>query len=174
MPQAGESSTAEAASEPTPSAPAPDSVAPSAGVPKTPAPPPIKPPARPEPAPVAEFLDLFPEQVAPPEYILPVRPDPAVLAAALEARFAGTTVAWRGILRTYAATDVTPAELKAALAVLRRGGRAAYKALKKDDDAIDFLANPVVRDKPKRRSKAADDGGLFGGGGEEPDPGAGE
>ncbi|HET7462534.1 MAG TPA: hypothetical protein VFJ82_14870 [Longimicrobium sp.] len=128
--------------------------------PKTPTRPPIPPPARPEP--VAEFLDLFPEQIEQPEYLLPVRRDPAELAATLEARFAGTTVAWRDILRAHAATDVTPAELKAALAVLRRAGRAAYKALKKDDDAVDFPAEPIVREKPKRAPKAADDGGLFG------------
>jgi len=133
--------------------------------------PPIPPPARPEP--VAEFLDLFPEQIAEPEYVLAVRPGRAALAAALEARFAGTTVTWRDLLGACAATDATPAELKAALAVLRRSGRAAYRALKKDDDAIEFPAEPVVREKPKRRSKASDDGGLFGANEEDTDP-AGE
>jgi hypothetical protein len=113
---------------------------------------------------VAEWLDLFPDQLAlaEPEYVLP---DPAVLAAAVEARFAGSTAQWREILRAFAATDATPSELKAALAVLRRGGRATFKALKTDDDVVDFPAEPVVRDKPKRARKAAkDDGGFFGGG----------
>jgi len=111
---------------------------------------------------VAEFLDLFPEQIAQPEYLLPVRPDPAELAAALEERFAGTTVTWRDLLRACASTDATPAELKAALAVLRRGGRAKYKALKGDDGPIEFPAQPVARDKPKRRKKAGEDDGFFG------------
>ncbi|HEU4556718.1 MAG TPA: hypothetical protein VFS20_02675 [Longimicrobium sp.] len=121
---------------------------------------------------MAEVLDLFAEPIAAPEYVLPVRLEPATIAAEVEARFAGSTVAWREILRAFAATDVTPAELKAALALLRRGGRAAYKALKSDDDAVEFPAEPVAREKPKRRRKAVDDGGLFGGG--EGDGGAGE
>lgn len=168
-PRAEESSAAEAAPESPDPESIPDSAAPPAAAPKSPAPAPVKPAARPEPAPVAEFLDLFPEQISPPEYALPVLPDPTELAAALEARFAGTTVTWRDLLRACAATDATPAELKAALAVLRKAGRATYKALKKDDDTVEFPAEPVVREKPKRPKKAADDdGGLFGGGGEEP------
>jgi hypothetical protein len=109
-------------------------------------------------------LDLFAEEIATPEYVLPTRPDPASLAADLEARFAGSTVGWGEIVGAFAATDATPAELKTALALLRRGGRAAYRALKADDDPIDFPAEPVLREKPKRRRKVEDDGGLFGGG----------
>lgn len=120
-----------------------------------------------QPAPVAEVLDLFGEQpkAGADESALP---DPAALASSIEARFAASTVAWREILRAFAATDVTPAELKAALALLRRGGRATYKSLKADDDAVDFPAEsiarekPKPREKPKRRAKAAADDGLFG------------
>lgn len=136
--------------------------APAESRPSTPLP--VRPPAKAEPPPVAELLDLFPDQLKPaepPEFALP---DPAVLAAALEARYAGGTVAWGEISREFAATNVTPAELKAALAVLRRGGRAAYKALKKDDDAVAFPSEPVVREKSKRARKAASDDGFFGGG----------
>jgi hypothetical protein len=125
------------------------------------------------PPPVAEVLDLFGEQPKSDDepFFLP-RTDPAELAASLEARFAGSTVAWRDILRAFAATDVTPAELKAALTHLRRGGRASYKAVKGDDDRIDFPTEPIIREKPKRERKpkaADDDVGLFGAA---PDPGA--
>jgi hypothetical protein len=134
---------------------------------------PAAPPPKPEP--VAEFLDLFPEELEPSDLALPVRPDPSELAAALEARFASSTVAWREILHAFAATDVTPAELKAGLALLRRSGHAAYKALKGDEDRVEFPAEPIVREKPKRRRKPADDGGLFGGGdGADEEGGAGE
>jgi hypothetical protein len=149
----------------TDTAPTPRSVPPSASAAPGPPARPAAQPRKTEPAPVAEVLDLFGEQFAPaetPEYVLP---DPAVLAAAVEARFAGSTVTWSEILRAFAATDATPAELKAALAVLRRGRRATYKALKTDDDAVGFPAEPVVREKAKRARKAAkDDGGFFGGG----------
>ncbi|HET7232370.1 MAG TPA: hypothetical protein VFJ16_20350 [Longimicrobium sp.] len=171
----------DAATAPPPpaSSDSPRPSAPSAASP-TPTRPAVPPPPKPEP--VAEFLDLFPEELEPSDLALPVRPDPSVLAAAVEARFASSTVAWREILRAFAATDVTPTELKAALAVLRRSGHAAYKALKGDEDRVEFLAEPIVREKPKRRRKPADDGGLFGSGegaNEEgaaggPDGGAGE
>lgn len=178
-PPAPDRVSAEAAADAVDQSESPDTATTSEAAPSTPspAPPPseastgiVRPSApRPEPQPVAEFLDLFPEQIAQTEYVLPVRPDPSELAAALEGRFAGTTVSWRDLLRACAATDATPTELKAALAVLRRGGRASYKALKGDDDPIEFPAEPVTRDKPapakpKRRKKAGEDGGLFGGG----------
>ncbi|HEX9939686.1 MAG TPA: hypothetical protein VGB15_21305 [Longimicrobium sp.] len=162
-----------------PEEPEPSSSAAAPGPADAPAPARARPPAKPPAKPVAEVLDLFAEDVATsavPEYVLPTRPDPAVLAADLEARFAGTTVAWSEILRAFPAADATPAELKTALALLRRGGRAAYKALKAADDAVEFPAEPVLREKPKRRRKVEDDAGLFGGGeegGEEEGGGAG-
>jgi hypothetical protein len=124
--------------------------------------------------PADEWLDLFPEQLPAPEPAPPARPDAAALAVALEGRFGGGTVPWREILRAFAATDVTPAELKQALAVLRRGGRAVYKALKSDDDAIAFPTEPGVREKPKRRKKMEGDAGLFGEAGDPPPPGVGD
>jgi hypothetical protein len=153
-----------------PEEPEPSSSAAAPGPADAPAPARARPPAKPPAKPVAEVLDLFAEDVATsavPEYILPTRPDPAALAADLETRFAETTVAWGEIVRAFTAADATPAELKTALALLRRGGRAAYKALKADDDAVEFPAEPVLREKPKRRRKVEDDAGLFGGGEEE-------
>lgn len=150
--------------------PAPQAAPPSSATepePPTPPTPPTPPASQARkaapPPPVAEVLDLFGEQLAPvetPEFVLP---DPAVLAASVETRFAGSTATWREILHAFAATDATPTELKAALAVLRRGGRATFKALKTDDDAVTFPTEPIVREKPKRAKKAAkDDGGFFG------------
>jgi hypothetical protein len=115
---------------------------------------------------VAEVLDLFGDQPTAPEPMMPARPDPTELAAALEARFAGSTVAWREILRAFATAGVTPVELKSALAHLRRGGRATYKTLKADGDPVDFPAEPIASEKPRRSRKAGDDGGFFGPAGE--------
>jgi len=128
-----------------------------------------------EPAAVAEVLDLFGEQPGPVQADEPARADPSVLAAALEARFAASTVAWRDILRAFAAAGTAPDELKTALAHLRRAGRATYKSLKADADAVAFPAEPIVREKRERKRKSADDGGFFGNSGdEEADEGGGE
>jgi hypothetical protein len=135
-------------------------------------------PSREEPAPVAEVLDLFGEQPGPDDMAIIAPPDPSVLAAALEARFGGSTVAWRDILRAFAAADTTPNELRAALAHLRRAGRATYRSLKADADAVTFPTEPIVREKPRRerKRKSTDDGGFFGAdeGGEGESGGGGE
>jgi three-Cys-motif partner protein len=111
-----------------------------------------------------EVLDLFPEDLQQPEPAPPARPDAAAVGARVEARFAGRTVAWRDVLRAFAASDVTPDELRKALAHLKRTGRAAFRALKTDDAEITFPAEPAPpKPKPPRTRKPAD-GGLFGDG----------
>ncbi|HEX6749848.1 MAG TPA: hypothetical protein VF092_21325 [Longimicrobium sp.] len=113
---------------------------------------------------VAEPLDLFGDDPPSLEPELPTLPDPADVAEQIAAAFAGRTVTWQEVLRAFAAVDLTPEVIRKALAVLRRGGRAVYKSLKRDDDAIEFPAEPIpqpARPKP-RRTKAPDDAGLFG------------
>jgi hypothetical protein len=121
---------------------------------------------------VAEALDLFPIEPPEQEILDRHRPDAAAIAATLEDRFRGRTVAWQDVLRAFAATDITPDELKKALSLLRRGGRATYRSLKRNEDEIDFPAEPA-RPPPKaakpRRRGTVTDGGLFG---DEEEPGS--
>jgi hypothetical protein len=155
----GASNHSRAASPPSPPSPASTTKRP---------PPPPRPASR---APVAEALDLFPIEPPEQEILDRHRPDAAAIAATLEDRFRGRTVAWQDVLRAFAATDITPDELKKALALLRRGGRAIYRALKANGDEIDFPAEPAAPPpkpaRPRRRS-AATDGGLF----EDEEPGS--
>jgi len=114
---------------------------------------------------VAEALDLFPLEVPEQEILSLHRPDATALASTIHDRFRGQRVAWQDVLRAFAATDVTPDELKKALALLRRGGRAVYKALKGNADEVEFPAHPAGEPKPKARPKARktpEDAGLFG------------
>jgi len=130
-----------------------------------PTPPRARAPVAPRPAPVAEALDLFPEERPEQEILSLHRPDTSAIASSIEDRFRGRTVTWEEVLRAFAATDVTPDELKKALALLRRGGRAVYKALKGNGDEIDFPAAPAAEPKPKSRPKPRkkpEDAGLFG------------
>lgn len=145
-----EAPSPEPATPPRPAVPTPRAESPAG----PPSPAPATPPA------VTEPLDLFPEDLPPPE---PSRPDAAALAASVAAHFAGRTVAWRDVLGAFAGADVTLHELKKALALLRRGGRAVYKPLKGDDDPIEFPVEPApeLKPKPARHRKAAD-AGWFG------------
>jgi hypothetical protein len=113
-------------------------------------------------APVAEVLDLFPDDVAAVEAAAPSRPDAAALAAVLEERFGSRTATWGEVAASFAAEDVTVDEVKAALRYLRRGGRAAYTALRVAADVIDFPSEPVAPAKGTRRTKPITDDGLFG------------
>jgi three-Cys-motif partner protein len=117
------------------------------------------------PAPVAEALDLFPMDLPQQEILSLHRPDATALASTIHDRFRGQRVAWEDVLRAFSATDSTPEELKKALALLRRGGRAVYKTLKANGDEIDFPAQPAgepgAKAKPRARKKP-EDAGLFG------------
>jgi hypothetical protein len=119
---------------------------------------------------VAEALDLFPLDLPEQEILSLHRPDATAIASTIQDRFRGRRVAWQDVLRAFAATDVTADEVKKALALLRRGGRAVYKTLKGNGDEIDFPADPGPEPKPKSRTKARrkpGDAGLFGMDGEE-------
>jgi hypothetical protein len=127
-----------------------------------------KPSAAPAPLPVAEraarvaeALDLFPDDVVQGEPE-PDRPDPAVLGREIESCFRSKTATWAELQRAFEASDATPATLKAALKHLRRGGRALYETLRRDEDEIVFPAEPVPPTPAKRRSKTLADDGLFG------------
>jgi hypothetical protein len=153
----------EPAAEASESAPAAPSPAPAP--PAEPVRAPVLPPAAKAKQPVAEALDLFPLEVPEQEILSLHRPDAAAIASSICDRFRGHTVAWQDVLRAFAATDVTPDELKKALAVLRRGGRAVYKTLKGDGDEITFPAAPAVEEKPRARPrprKTSEDAGFFG------------
>jgi hypothetical protein len=110
---------------------------------------------------VAEALDLFPDDVVPGESE-PDRPDPAVLGREIESRFRSRTATWGEVQRAFEASDATSAALKAALKHLRRGGRALYETLRRDEDEIVFPAEPVPPTPAKRHTKTVADDGLFG------------
>ena len=118
-------------------------------------------------SPGSAVLDLFAEMLPPAE-----APSPAVdyapLAERLAARYAGRTVAWGEVLRDLAEVGATADEAKRALALLKRGGRAVYGALKAGPDAVEFPREPNVPEPRRRKKQGGGDGGLFGGeGGEE-------
>jgi hypothetical protein len=99
-------------------------------------------------APIA--LDLFP--VSPP----PVEPKPrgADLRAVgddLHARHRGALVVYRDMLATLADSGLTPEQVREALSILKREGRAAYRSLDAADAEIDFLLEPAAPAPPRKR-----------------------
>jgi hypothetical protein len=131
--------------------------------------PPAIPAADPEPEPEPEVveapiaLDLFP---APP---LPVEPKPRgpdlrAVADDLHARHRGSLVPYPDLLATLADSGLTPEQVREALSILKRAGRAAYRSLDAADAEIDFLLEPAAPAPPRKRKPrkaASDELGLF-------------
>lgn len=99
-------------------------------------------------------LELFP--TAAPEAV-PRGLDLRALAGELHARHAGGVVAMRDVV---AGSGHAPEQVRAALAALKRTGRASYRSLDADDAAIEFLADPRPA-KPKPRPPRPGELGLF-------------
>lgn len=116
------------------------------------------PPAAFEPAPL---LDLFAETRAPdPE---PPGPDLAAFADDLHARHAGARVPVRELMADAARGGLTPEQLRASLATLKRAGLASYRSVDADGAEIEFLAEPRVAPPRARkpRKRAPGELGLF-------------
>jgi three-Cys-motif partner protein len=107
----------------------------------------------------AAVLDLFALSSEPE----PARrgPDPGVLADQLHARHVGTRVPVPELLSAGGDGDVAPEQVRAALAVLKRTGRAAYGFLEADAE-VEFLEPRVSAPRPRKtRTPSPDLLGLF-------------
>ncbi|CAN5874804.1 hypothetical protein BH20GEM3_BH20GEM3_15510 [soil metagenome] len=101
--------------------------------------------------PVAETLDFF-SGVRPPASTIPQRElDENALADALGSRFVGRTVPLGDVAREMVSTDVFADDIRRALRLLRRDGRALYRSLKTADAEIAFPALPLAPRGPTRR-----------------------
>lgn len=104
------------------------------------------------PPPVAETLDFF-SGVRPTASTRPERElDENALAGTLGSHFRGRTVSLADVARELLATDVLPDDIRRALRLLRRDGRALYRSLKSADAEIAFPAVPLI---PRSRARSA-------------------
>ena len=95
-------------------------------------------------------LDLFP--VAPPAPTpKPRGPDLRVVADDLHARHRGALVPYPQLLAGLADSGLTPEQVREALAILKRAGRAAYRSLDAADAEVDFLLEPAAPAPPRKR-----------------------
>lgn len=112
----------------------------------------------------AAVLDLFaldaPAFEPEPE---PRGPDLAAFGDDLYARHAGTRMLVRELLASVAESGLAPEQVRAALASLKRAGRASYRSLDAEGAEVEFLAEPrVAAPRPRKPRKSAPDVlGLF-------------
>lgn len=85
--------------------------------------------------------------------------DVVALADRIASDLVGRTVAYREVLHTLAEGDAGAEEVRRAMALLKRSGRAVYRSLADDDAPVDFPATPVPHAAAKRR-RGAQDGGA--------------
>lgn len=102
----------------------------------------------PDPPP-AQVLDLFGTA---PEPEPSRRADPAAAAELLAGRHRGQTLPFRELLAGLTDSDLTPAEVRGALALLKKEGRAVFRSLAQPDAVVIFPEEPVVRT-PRRRGR---------------------
>ena len=122
----------------------------------------LPPSAEPAEPPPAQVLDLFGGAPDPaPEAAR--RPDPAAAAELLAERHLGQTLPLRDVLAGLVDSDLTPDEVRAALGVLKKAGRAVYRSLAHADAVVIFPEEPVIP-APRQRRRAAPPGAgdLFG------------
>ena len=124
-------------------------------VPSAPEPPP-------PPAAEGEVLDLFPDLAPPPPEPVAPRVDFAAVAEAVHGRFGGRAATWNQVLAAFAATELTPDDLKRALGVLKRGGRAVYRTISDPESSIDFPTEAVPQAPKRRKRRGSGEVGLFG------------
>lgn len=84
--------------------------------------------------------------------------DVAALADRIASDLVGRTVAYRDVLHALADGDAGAEEVRRAMALLKRSGRAVYRSLADDDAPVDFPTTPVPPAAAKRRRTVRDDG----------------
>ncbi|MBV9774627.1 MAG: three-Cys-motif partner protein TcmP [Gemmatimonadetes bacterium] len=104
----------------------------------------------------AEVLELFaPEATAAPPSASGVADvDADRLARTLAERFRGRTVPYRDVLLGLIATDLTPEEVRRAMAALKRTGEAVYRSLADPEAEVAFPRDPVAPTRKKRAPRA--------------------
>ncbi len=93
-------------------------------------------------------LDLFPVTPPAPK---PRARDLRAVADDLHARHRGSLVAYPDLLATLADSGLTPEQVREALSILKRAGRAAYRSLDATDAEVDFLLEPAAPAPPRKR-----------------------
>lgn|GEM_PF-2301476 len=79
-----------------------------------------------------------------------------LLSRTLRERFRGRTVEYGEVLRGLAGTDLTPDEVRRAMAALKRTGEAAYRSLSDADAEVAFPETPVPPARPRRARRGAE------------------
>lgn len=100
----------------------------------------------------AEVLELFAlgADDAPPAAPGVAEVDAELLARTLAERFRGRTVTYHQVLLGLVGTDLTPEEVRRAMAALKRTGEALYRSLTDPEAEVVFPRDPVAPAKRKR------------------------
>jgi hypothetical protein len=116
-------------------------------------------PPSPEPSepPPAQVLDLFGNEPEPSR-----RADPTAAAELLAGRHRGQTLPFREVLAGLTDSDLTQDEVRGALALLKKEGRAVFRSLAQPDAVVIFPEEPVVRQPRRKRREVPGAGDLFG------------
>ncbi|MEW5927718.1 MAG: three-Cys-motif partner protein TcmP [Gemmatimonadota bacterium] len=118
-------------------------------------------PAEPEEAGTLELFALDdPEPLPGAPGELPA--DLALLSRTLRERFRGRTVAYGEVVAGLADTDLTPDEVRRAMAVLKRTGEAVYRGLSDAAAEVAFPETPVPPARPKKRARRGAEMPLLG------------
>ncbi len=121
----------------------------------------LPPPPGPAETPPAQVLDLFGALEPAPEPSR--RTDPAAAAELLAGRHRGQALALREVLAGLTDSDLTPDEVRGALALLKREGRAVYRSLAQPEAVVTFPEEALVRQPRTRgRRQVPGAGDLFG------------
>ena len=121
----------------------------------------LAPSTEPAEPPPAEVLDLFGAPDAVPEPSR--RADPAAAAELLAGRHRGQTLAFREVLAGLTDSDLTPDEVRGALALLKKEGRAVFRSLAQPEAVVTFPEEAVVRQpRPRGKRQVPGAGDLFG------------
>lgn len=108
--------------------------------------------------PPEEVLDLFGVAPEPSR-----RADPAAAAELLARRHRGQTLPFRDVLAGLTDSDLTQDEVRGALALLKKEGRAVFRSLAQPDAVVNFPEERVVRlPRPRGRREVPGAGDLFG------------
>ncbi len=103
-------------------------------------------------------LELFGLGDAEPRPVAPgaLPADLALLSRTLRERFRGRTATYGEVVAGLADTDLTPDEVRRAMAVLKRTGEAVYRSLSDAEAEVAFPETPVPPARPKRARRALD------------------
>ncbi len=113
----------------------------------------------------AGTLELFASGDADPPPAAPgaLAADLALLSRTLRERFRGRATTYGEIVGGLAGTDLTPDEVRRAMALLKRTGEAVYRSLSDAAAEVSFPETPVPPASPKKRARRGEEMPLLGG-----------